>query len=71
MKEWIVIRQRYLISENHSKLPQARTVLFTGVPKKCASLATAGARSSRPRGQPTRTRAVLLTCFELVLNRSG
>lgn len=37
MKEWIIIRQRYLVSDEHSKLPQARTVLFTGVPKKRAS----------------------------------
>ncbi|CED82447.1 Uncharacterized conserved protein [Phaffia rhodozyma] len=34
MREWLTIRQRYLVSEDHSKLPQARTVLFTGIPKK-------------------------------------
>lgn len=32
MQHWLVTRQRYLISPSHSKLPQASTVLITGIP---------------------------------------
>ncbi|ODO06502.1 hypothetical protein L198_01735 [Cryptococcus wingfieldii CBS 7118] len=32
MKHWLVVRQRYLVSRSHSKLPQANTVLVTGIP---------------------------------------
>ena len=34
MKAWVTLRQRHLVSQEHSSLPQARTVLITGVPKK-------------------------------------
>lgn len=37
MKTWVTLRQRHLVSAEHSSLPQARTVLITGVPKKCQS----------------------------------
>lgn len=59
MKQWIIIRQRYLISEEHSKLPQARTVLFTGVPKKCASFSTAARAVARP-GAPSCSQLILI-----------
>jgi len=32
MQHWLVIRQQYLIKPSHSRLPQARTVLITGIP---------------------------------------
>lgn len=33
MKHWLIVRQKYLISPGHSKLPQANTVLVTGISK--------------------------------------
>lgn len=33
MDHWLVIRQKHLISPAHSKMPQANTVLVTGIPK--------------------------------------
>ncbi|WVN85988.1 uncharacterized protein L203_101146 [Cryptococcus depauperatus CBS 7841] len=33
MKHWLVIRQKHLVSPSHSKLPQANTVLVTGIPR--------------------------------------
>ncbi|RSH91201.1 hypothetical protein EHS25_009500 [Saitozyma podzolica] len=32
MRHWLTIRQRHLVNPEHSKLPQARTVLITGIP---------------------------------------
>jgi hypothetical protein len=37
MRLWLASRQLYLVSEEHSSLPQSRTVLVTGVPKSCVS----------------------------------
>ena len=34
MANWLVIRQRHLINPAHSKLPQANTVLITGIPEE-------------------------------------
>ncbi|ORY32218.1 hypothetical protein BCR39DRAFT_523325 [Naematelia encephala] len=34
MQHWLVVRQKYLISPHHSKIPQANTVLITGIPKE-------------------------------------
>jgi hypothetical protein len=33
MRHWLTVRQRHLINPEHSKLPQANTVLITGIPK--------------------------------------
>jgi hypothetical protein len=33
MKEWLVIRQKHLISKKHSRTAQASTILVTGIPK--------------------------------------
>ena len=33
MGHWVIVRQKHLISPAHSKLPQANTVLVTGIPK--------------------------------------
>lgn len=33
MDHWLIIRQKHLISPTHSKMPQANTVLVTGIPK--------------------------------------
>lgn len=33
MAHWLVVRQKHLINPAHSKLPQANTVLVTGIPK--------------------------------------
>jgi hypothetical protein len=33
MRHWLVIRQKHLINPGHSKLPQANTVLVTGISK--------------------------------------
>jgi hypothetical protein len=35
MKTWVTLRQRHLVSQEHSSLPQSRTVLITGIPNKC------------------------------------
>lgn len=32
MQHWLVIRQKWLINSEHSKLPQANTVLVQGIP---------------------------------------
>ncbi|ORX39718.1 hypothetical protein BD324DRAFT_597224 [Kockovaella imperatae] len=32
MHHWLVVRQKYLISPAHSRLPQASTILVTGIP---------------------------------------
>ena len=32
MQHWLVIRQKFLINPDHSKQPQANTVLLQGVP---------------------------------------
>jgi hypothetical protein len=32
MEHWLVIRQKFLINAEHSKLPQANTVLVQGIP---------------------------------------
>jgi len=33
MNNWLLVRQKHLIKPSHSKLPQANTVLVTGIPK--------------------------------------
>lgn len=33
MQHWLIVRQQFLISKDHSKQPQASTVLITGIPK--------------------------------------
>lgn len=34
MQNWLVIRQKFLINPQHSRLAQADTVLITGIPKE-------------------------------------
>lgn len=34
MEHWLITRQRHLISPSHARLPQASTVLITGIPKE-------------------------------------
>lgn len=33
LQNWLVVRQRFLINPEHSKLPQANTVLVQGIPQ--------------------------------------
>lgn len=34
LERWLVVRQEFLINPEHSKLPQANTVLIQGIPQQ-------------------------------------